>query len=113
MSAGTCVHTFTPEQKECGFSGFVGLDVVLDPANGYLHNGTDLVLTVSISIQGDDRHLWDTRQGPGFVGLKNQGATCYMNSLLQTLFHLRAFRKASAGTCVSWQGAAELGAFTS
>ncbi|KAI3966512.1 hypothetical protein MKW92_038739 [Papaver armeniacum] len=29
-----------------------------------------------------------------YVGLKNQGATCYMNSLLQTLYHLPYFRKA-------------------
>lgn len=28
------------------------------------------------------------------VGLKNQGATCYMNSLLQYLYAVPAFRKA-------------------
>ena len=30
---------------------------------------------------------------PDFVGLKNQGATCYMNSLLQVLYCLNSFRK--------------------
>ncbi|KAI7746099.1 hypothetical protein M8C21_024664, partial [Ambrosia artemisiifolia] len=35
-------------------------------------------------------HLRET----GYVGLKNQGATCYMNSLLQTLYHIPYFRKA-------------------
>eukprot|EP01091_Cochliopodium_minus_P013005 TRINITY_DN4079_c0_g3_i1.p1 TRINITY_DN4079_c0_g3~~TRINITY_DN4079_c0_g3_i1.p1 ORF type:complete len:1076 (-),score=375.30 TRINITY_DN4079_c0_g3_i1:2-3229(-) len=29
-----------------------------------------------------------------YNGLKNQGATCYMNSLLQALYHLSMFRKA-------------------
>ena len=28
-----------------------------------------------------------------YVGLKNQGATCYMNSLLQTLYNINLFRQ--------------------
>lgn len=30
---------------------------------------------------------------PPYVGLSNQGATCYMNSMLQALYHLPAFRE--------------------
>jgi len=36
---------------------------------------------------------WDSRKHTGYVGLKNQGATCYMNSLLQTLFFTNILRK--------------------
>ncbi|OQR88705.1 ubiquitin carboxyl-terminal hydrolase 5 [Thraustotheca clavata] len=44
---------------------------------------------------------YDSKQATGMVGLKNQGATCYMNSLLQTLFHLAQFRKAVYDTPTS------------
>eukprot|EP00928_Gymnodinium_smaydae_P024753 TRINITY_DN1993_c1_g7_i1.p1 TRINITY_DN1993_c1_g7~~TRINITY_DN1993_c1_g7_i1.p1 ORF type:complete len:1641 (-),score=350.73 TRINITY_DN1993_c1_g7_i1:284-5206(-) len=33
------------------------------------------------------------RRAVGYVGLKNHGATCYMNCLLQTLFHIGRFRE--------------------
>eukprot|EP01012_Entosiphon_sulcatum_P035236 TRINITY_DN4474_c0_g1_i1.p1 TRINITY_DN4474_c0_g1~~TRINITY_DN4474_c0_g1_i1.p1 ORF type:complete len:1106 (+),score=261.32 TRINITY_DN4474_c0_g1_i1:871-4188(+) len=35
---------------------------------------------------------YDSRKETGYVGLVNQGATCYLNSLLQAMFHLSAFR---------------------
>ena len=38
---------------------------------------------------------WDSRKETGFVGLKNQGATCYLNSLIQSLYFTNYFRKAT------------------
>ncbi len=38
-----------------------------------------------------------TKSDTGLVGLRNQGATCYMNSLLQQLFHIPSFRDGILG----------------
>ncbi|KAK9910704.1 hypothetical protein M0R45_034655 [Rubus argutus] len=40
-----------------------------------------------------DYSTYDSKKETGFVGLKNQGATCYVNSLLQTLYHIPSFRE--------------------
>jgi ubiquitin carboxyl-terminal hydrolase 7 len=36
---------------------------------------------------------YDSKKETGMVGMKNQGATCYLNSLLQSLFFTDAFRQ--------------------
>jgi ubiquitin carboxyl-terminal hydrolase 7 len=36
---------------------------------------------------------WDSRQHTGFIGMVNQGATCYLNALIQTLFFTTKLRE--------------------
>ena len=38
-------------------------------------------------------YSYDSKKETGMVGLKNQGATCYLNSLLQSLYFTNLFRK--------------------
>lgn len=76
-----------------GFNQFLPLAEVQDPARGFVHEGGLIKLRVEVTVRKDERLSWDSRKETGFVGLKNQGATCYMNSLLQCLYHLPYFRK--------------------
>lgn len=69
---------------------------ISDPRKGYVTADDKITLTVEITVQRDERDSYDSRKETGHVGLKNQGATCYMNSLLQYLFHLPYFRKVTA-----------------
>lgn len=86
-------HLFTQNETDWGFTQFHPLADVNDPAKGFLMNDT-LTIRVEINVQRDERYTNDYRKQTGCVGLKNQGATCYMNSLLQFLFHIPYFRKA-------------------
>ena len=43
--------------------------------------------------QGWIPRLEPPRSATGYIGLQNQGATCYMNSLMQQLFHIPPFRQ--------------------
>jgi ubiquitin carboxyl-terminal hydrolase 7 len=51
-----------------------------------------------VHVTADAPHgvSWDSKKHTGYVGLKNQGATCYMNSLLQTLYFTNQLRKVNS-----------------
>ena len=86
-------HLFYSKENDWGFSHFMTWQDVLDPDKGYIKNDT---ITLEVHVIADAPHgvSWDSKKHTGYVGLKNQGATCYMNSLLQTLYFTNQLRKA-------------------
>ncbi|KAH8146865.1 uncharacterized protein LAJ45_09239 [Morchella importuna] len=97
-------HRFTAEEGDWGFTRFVELRTLMAKTKD---NHRPLVeddranLTAYVRVVKDPTGvLWhnfvnyDSKKETGFVGLKNQGATCYLNSLLQSLYFTNSFRKA-------------------
>ncbi|XP_031094460.1 ubiquitin carboxyl-terminal hydrolase 12-like [Ipomoea triloba] len=87
-------HQFTGRESDWGFTSFMPLSELYDPSRGYLVNDTVIVEADVAVRRVVDYWSHDSKKETGYVGLKNQGATCYMNSLLQTLYHIPYFRKA-------------------
>lgn len=81
-------HMFYSKENDWGFSHYMAWNEVLDPEKGYIK---DDCVTFEVKVNADAPHgvCWDSKKHTGYVGLKNQGATCYMNSLLQV--HIQTF----------------------
>ncbi|XP_042049769.1 ubiquitin C-terminal hydrolase 12-like isoform X3 [Salvia splendens] len=87
-------HQFNSRESDWGFTSFMPLSDLYDPGRGYLVNDTCIIEADVAVRKVVDYWSHDSKKETGYVGLKNQGATCYMNSLLQTLYHIPYFRKA-------------------
>ncbi|KAK4789613.1 hypothetical protein SAY86_016917 [Trapa natans] len=86
-------HPFNARESDWGFTSFMSLGDLYDPVRGYMVNDRVIVEAEVVVRKVSDYWSYDSKKETGYVGLKNQGATCYMNSLLQTLYHVPYFRK--------------------
>ncbi|KAK4772063.1 hypothetical protein SAY86_013838 [Trapa natans] len=87
-------HQFNARESDWGFTSFMALSELYNTGKGYLVTDT-CIIEADVAVRKIiDYWSHDSRKETGCVGLKNQGATCYMNSLLQTLYHIPYFRKA-------------------
>jgi|AntAceMinimDraft_5_1070358.scaffolds.fasta_scaffold02625_5 ubiquitin carboxyl-terminal hydrolase 7 len=90
----TMAHTFDAAANDWGFTQFVSLAELNDPAKGFIVDDAVVMHCEVNVVRSFTRHPDDAREKTGFIGLKSQGETSCMNSLLQSLFHVPYFREA-------------------
>ncbi|KAF8460666.1 hypothetical protein BDZ91DRAFT_738896 [Kalaharituber pfeilii] len=104
FAAHMATHRFTLEEGDWGFTRFAELPRLFhkdDEHERPMVEDERANITAYVRVYKDPTGvLWhnfinyDSKKETGFVGLKNQGATCYLNSLLQSLYFTNEFRKA-------------------
>ncbi|KAI9898253.1 hypothetical protein N3K66_006613 [Trichothecium roseum] len=98
-------HRFTKDEGDWGFTRFVEHRKMFnmpwaDGSRPLVEDDTANITAYLRFVEDETGVLWhnfinyDSKKETGYVGLKNQGATCYLNSLLQSLYFTNAFRKA-------------------
>ncbi|KAJ2612663.1 ubiquitin-specific protease ubp15 [Coemansia sp. RSA 1365] len=97
-------HRYVPEESDWGFTKFTELRHIMTPADAEtppLLDGGRVRISAFVRVMKDplgvlwhNFHNYSSRKQTGYVGMRNQGATCYMNSLLQSLYFTNEFRNA-------------------
>ncbi|KAJ2468454.1 ubiquitin-specific protease ubp15, partial [Coemansia sp. RSA 2322] len=104
FKVNTAQHRFTTEESDWGFTRFSEIRHLIsqpDEDTPPLIDGGRVRISAYVRVIKDKLgvlwhsfHKYNSRKVTGYVGLRNQGATCYMNSLLQSLYFTNEFRNA-------------------
>ena len=90
-------NEYTLDSTDWGSPKFLTEEALLRKRNpSFVTSDGRILVDVSIEDLSGYQYIdnYDSGKETGMVGLKNQGATCYMNSLLQFLWSLRSLRRA-------------------
>ncbi|GAA5804222.1 hypothetical protein HPULCUR_009709 [Helicostylum pulchrum] len=97
-------HRFCEDEIDWGFTRYHDIRALQGGKDGYINQQNQTVISIFLRVVKDETGvLWhnlrnyDSRKETGYVGIRNQGATCYMNSLIQSLYFTNIFRKAVYG----------------
>ncbi|WFD31159.1 ubiquitinyl hydrolase 1 [Malassezia sp. CBS 17886] len=104
FSTSQAHHRFTAEEMDWGFTRFNEFRKLAVPLENRVRpviEDDQAVVTAYVRVLKDPTGvLWhnfinyDSKKETGYVGMKNQGATCYMNSILQSLYFTNYYRRA-------------------
>lgn len=90
-------HRFSAREQDWGFSSYAAPRELV--ARGILENNkvnisacVRVIDDSSTGVLWHDFNEYDSKQKTGYVGLTNQGATCYLNLLLQLYYVTGGFR---------------------
>lgn len=90
-------HSFNRRVVDWGFARFIDMNSSL--GSSFLSKNR-LNLTAYVRVYDDytnvlfnDLLRYDSKKSTGYVGIENQGATCYLNSLLQSYFFTLNFKE--------------------
>ncbi|CAL9729297.1 ubiquitin carboxyl-terminal hydrolase 15 [Monosporozyma unispora] len=96
-------HRFDSSDADWGFANVIDVNHLKYPSKArpqpLLNEGALNISTYVRILKDPTGVLWhnfvnyDSKKETGYVGFKNQGATCYLNSLLQSYFFTKYFRK--------------------